>query len=50
MTRRIVAALGRALSARPVYASQHDPHFHQGAQGRPAACYEPACSSPRLDV
>lgn len=25
-------------------------HFHQGPQGRPAACHEAACSTPRLAV
>jgi hypothetical protein len=50
MTRRIVAAFGRALSARPATSTQDDPHFHQGAQGHPAACYHPACSSPRLEL
>ncbi|HMJ35789.1 MAG TPA: hypothetical protein VK501_17930 [Baekduia sp.] len=50
MTRRIVAAVGRALSARPI-GDQHDhPHFHQGAQGNPAACFQPGCSSPRLHL
>jgi hypothetical protein len=50
MTRRIVAAVGRALSPRPIATSQNDPHFHQGAQGNVAVCYEPGCSSPRLQL
>jgi hypothetical protein len=47
MTRRIIAAVGRALSARPA----HDhPHFHQGAQGNAAACFAHGCDNPRLRV
>jgi hypothetical protein len=48
MTRRIVAAVGRALSARPTGLTHDHPHFHQGAQGNPAACFQPNCDSPRL--
>jgi hypothetical protein len=47
MTRRIVAAVGRALRRRP--ATEH-PHFHQGAQGNPAACFEHGCDRPQLDL
>ena len=51
MTRRIIAAVGRALSARPYAPTHHDhPHFHQGAQGNPAACFQPGCDSPRLHL
>ena len=25
-------------------------HFHAGAQGQPAACHDPACPAPRLEV
>jgi hypothetical protein len=49
MTRRIVAAVGRALTARPSATTQDDPHFHQGAQGNPAACFVARCDRPRLD-
>ncbi len=27
-----------------------DVHFHQGPQGHPAACHNPACIAPRLTV
>jgi hypothetical protein len=49
MTRRIAAAVSRAFSARPS-ATPTGPHFHQGAQGNPAACFAGACDRPRLDV
>jgi hypothetical protein len=51
MARRLVAALGRALSARTnpsPYGAE--PHFHQGAHGNAAACFVPNCERPRLDV
>jgi hypothetical protein len=41
MTRRIVAAIQRALLADPA----ETVHFHTGAEGQPAACY----TKPRLD-
>jgi hypothetical protein len=50
MTRRIVAAVGRALSARPANASHDHPHFHQGAQGNVAACFARGCDRPQLDA
>jgi hypothetical protein len=25
-------------------------HFHQGPQGRPAACHDPRCASPHLSI
>jgi hypothetical protein len=49
MTRRLVAAVGRALSARPA-ATPQDPHFHQGAQGNVAACFATRCDRPQLEV
>jgi hypothetical protein len=48
MTRRIFAALNRALLAEPAHSEQV--HFHQDSHGRPAPCYDAQCSSPRLDV
>lgn len=48
MARRIMAAVGRALSARP--ASTETPHFHQGAQGNVAACFQAHCDRPHLRV
>jgi hypothetical protein len=51
MTRRIADAVAKAL--RPVATTQHhheQPHFHQGAQGNPAACFQPGCSRPQLEV
>ncbi|HEV7493879.1 hypothetical protein [Baekduia sp.] len=50
MTRRIIAAVGRALSARPANVGTDHPHFHQGAQGNPAACFASGCERPRLLV
>jgi hypothetical protein len=48
MTRRIISAVGRALSARPT--STENPHFHQGAQGNVAACFAHGCDRPQLHV
>jgi hypothetical protein len=48
MTRRIISAVGRALSTRP--AIQNDPHFHQGAQGNVAACFAAGCDRPQMHV
>jgi hypothetical protein len=25
-------------------------HFHQGSEGRPAACHDPRCPNPRLTI
>jgi hypothetical protein len=49
MTRRFIAAVGRALSTRPA-TPQHlqDPHFHQGAQGNVAACFAHGCDRPQM--
>ena len=49
MTRRLIAAVGRALSTRPAGSTEH-PHFHQGAQGNVAACFAPGCDRPQLHV
>ncbi|WP_155891928.1 hypothetical protein [Conexibacter woesei] len=49
MTRRIIAAVGRALSTRPA-AIHNDPHFHQGAQGNVAACFATGCDRPHMHV
>ena len=50
MTRRIIAAVGRALSARPANIPTDHPHFHQGAQGNAAACFASGCDRPQLHV
>jgi hypothetical protein len=50
MTRRIIAAVGRALSARPTNTPTDHPHFHQGAQGNAAACFATRCDRPQLLV
>jgi hypothetical protein len=50
ITRRIIAAVGRALSARPVDTPTDHPHFHQGAQGNAAACFATRCDRPQLLV
>jgi hypothetical protein len=49
MTRRIITAVGRALSTRPATTESH-PHFHQGAQGNAAACFAHGCDRPQLHV
>ena len=49
MTRRILAAVGRALSTRPARNPEH-PHFHQGAQGNVAACFQAGCDRPHMHV
>ena len=46
MARRIFAAITDALREQPVDLV----HFHQGAEGHPAACYDAACASPRLSI
>jgi hypothetical protein len=50
MTRRILAAVGRALSTRPAGSSTDHPHFHQGAQGNVAACFQAGCDRPHMHV
>jgi hypothetical protein len=51
MARRIVDAVARAFSARttPSPYGAH-PHFHQGAQGNPAACFDPRCDRPQMEI
>jgi hypothetical protein len=49
MTRRFIAAVGRALSTKPINAT-NDPHFHQGAQGNVAACFAHGCDRPQMHV
>jgi hypothetical protein len=46
MTRRLVAAIQRALLADPA----ETVHFHAGAEGHPAVCYDAGCTNPRLEV
>ncbi|MCW2985137.1 MAG: hypothetical protein JWR63_2707 [Conexibacter sp.] len=50
MTRRIIAAVGRALSTRPATTGTENPHFHQGAQGNVAACFAHGCDRPQMLV
>jgi hypothetical protein len=50
MARRIIAAVGRALNASPVETTTASPHFHQGAQGNVAACFQERCDRPHLNV
>ena len=50
MTRRIIAAVGRALSTRPADHAEPRPHFHQGAQGNVAACFAHSCDRPQMHV
>ncbi len=47
MRHRIAAALTRVLRTDQ---GADVPHFHQGAEGAPAACYDAHCARPRLDV
>ena len=47
MTRRIIDAVGRALT-RTDRDRSNDPHFHQGAQGNVAACFQHGCERPKL--
>jgi hypothetical protein len=49
MARRIMAAVGRALSASPAN-TPDTPHFHQGAQGNVAACFQAGCDRPQMKV
>ena len=46
MARRILAVLATALRPQP----DDLVHFHQGATGEPAACYDAGCTNPRLTV
>jgi hypothetical protein len=48
MTRLKINALRRAHTNRRAIVPPV--HFHSGPQGRPAACYDEHCHSPRLDV
>jgi hypothetical protein len=50
VTHRIIAAVSRALSARPAHTPSDHPHFHRGAQGNVAACFAPSCDRPQLHV
>jgi hypothetical protein len=50
MARRLIAAVGRALSTRPATTSTETPHFHQGAQGNAAACFHAGCDRPQMQV
>jgi hypothetical protein len=47
MARRLIAVVSRALTASP---TPDQPHFHQGAHGQPAVCFDARCASPRLDI
>jgi hypothetical protein len=46
MARSILTAIQRVLLADPA----ETVHFHAGAMGQPAACYDAKCPNPRLDV
>jgi hypothetical protein len=46
MARRIIAAISLALREQPAELV----HFHQGAEGQPAACYDAGCAFPRLSI
>ena len=48
MTRLTMRALRCAITNRRD--AQPPVHFHNGPQGRPAACFDEHCHSPRLDV
>jgi hypothetical protein len=52
MTRRIADVVAKALAARATATPQdHEhPHFHQGAQGNPAACFDAGCRRPQLEI
>ena len=47
MARRVIQWIANAV--RDPY-KEPQAHFHQGPQSTPAVCYDPRCSSPRLDV
>ena len=44
---RLLNAVARALSPRP---ADTNVHFHQGAAGTPAACFDARCDRPQLDI
>jgi hypothetical protein len=46
MARRLISAIADALRIR----EDDIVHFHQGAGGLPAACYDMACNRPRLST
>ena len=47
MATRIIGAVMRAVrTERP----RSSVHFHRGADGRPAPCFESRCGRPHLDV
>jgi hypothetical protein len=47
MARRVVRWIANVIREPD---SEPQPHFHQGPWSAPAACYDPNCGSPRLDV
>jgi hypothetical protein len=51
MTRLLSTTLARAFSPQ-ARASKIDPqpHFHRGAQGNVAACFDTRCDRPRLEA
>ncbi|HET6508312.1 MAG TPA: hypothetical protein VFG42_16080 [Baekduia sp.] len=49
MARRIIDAVGRALTRTDRITDHEHPHFHRGAQGNVAACYVQGCDRPKLD-
>lgn len=46
MARRLLTALGRTLHASD---GPEPVHFHAGATGHPAVCFDRHCPNPRLD-
>jgi hypothetical protein len=48
MTRRLIQAVSAMLPARSTDAAAV--HFHQGAHGGPAACFDARCDRPQLDI
>ena len=46
MARRLLSAIADALR----FPEDDVVHFHQGAGGTPAACYDTACGRPRLST
>lgn len=46
---RILQVVSRAFAARPA-AEPDQPHFHQGAHGQPAVCFDPRCDRPHLEL
>ena len=49
MARRILDAVGRALTRTDFSADHQHPHFHRGAQGNVAARFVHGCNRPKLD-